>query len=266
MSVAPAGTIHSTLGVHKPKLIIRHPGFGDMKDALRLGVEDWRACHTEVPMLALLAPVAAIMLAAVVTAPALMPFVFPVCAGFSLLGPMATLWFASLSRAREQTGTASAEEAAAVFDTPRRITIQNLGIIAVSLYLVWVAVAGILYFHTIGATGPAGGLGFFTSVVTTAAGWEMTIAGCIIGAVFAIIMLGLGLVSFPLALDRDVTTGRALAAAFTAMAKNPTVVFIWGALVAVLLALGCLPALLGLAAVMPILGHSTWHMYRRLVG
>jgi uncharacterized membrane protein len=252
--------------VDKPKLTIRHPGFGDMQDALRLGIIDWRACHTEVPMLALLAPVAAIILAAVVTAPVLMPFVFPVCAGLSLLGPMATLWFAALSRARELTGTASAEEAAKVFDTQRRITIQNLGLIAVGMYLLWVAVAGILYFNTLGANGPEGGLAFFTTVVTTKAGWEMTITGGIIGAIFATIMLGIGLVSFPLALDRDISTGRALATAFSAMAQNPAVVFIWGALVAILLALGSLPALLGLAAVMPILGHSTWHMYRRLVG
>jgi uncharacterized membrane protein len=266
MSLAPASSALPASGSKKPQLIIRHPGLGDMQDALREGIADWRACHTEVPMLALLAPVAAIMLAAVVTAPMLMPFVFPVCAGFALLGPMATIWFAALSRAREEHGTASADSATAVFDTPRRITIQNLGLVAVGLYLLWVAVAAYIYFHTLGATGPAGGLGFFASVVTTAAGWKMTITGCIAGAVFAVIMLGIGLVSFPLALDRDVTTWQALTTAFRAMAQNPAVVFIWGALVAVMLALGTLPALLGLALVMPILGHSTWHMYRRLVG
>ena len=267
MSAAPAATEPSLLSVKPgPDLTIRHPGLGDMQDALRLGIADWRACHTEVPILALLAPVAAIMLAAVVTAPMLMPFIFPICAGFSLLGPMATLWFAALSRAREQTGTASAEAAAAVFDTPRRITIQNLGLLAIGLYLAWVAVAGYIYFHTLGLNGPAGGVEFFASVVTTSTGWEMTALGCVAGAVFAVIMLGIGLVSFPLALDRDVSTFRALSTAFSAMARNPGVVLIWGALVAVMLALGTLPALLGLALVMPILGHSTWHMYRRLIG
>jgi len=263
MSIAPAVTLP---GTPKPVLTIRHPGLGDMREALRLGVADWRACHTEVPMLALLAPVAAIMLAAVVTAPSLMPFIFPVCAGFSLLGPMATIWFAALSRVREEGGHTSAEEAAKVFDTHRRITIQNLGLTAVGLYLAWVAVAAYIYFHTLGANGPAHGLDFFRSVITTQAGWEMTLIGCVAGAVFAVIMLGIGLVSFPLALDRDVSTWQALTTAFTAILRNPAVVFIWGALVASLLFLGSLPAMLGLALVMPILGHSTWHMYRRLVG
>lgn len=266
MSIAPAGAVDTSSGAQKPGLTIRHPKMADMKEALRLGIADWRACHTEVPILALLAPVAAIMLAAVVTAPELTPFIFPVCAGLSILGPMATIWFAALSRARETSGTASAENAAAIFDTHRRVTIQNLGMLAVGLYLLWVAVAAAIYFHTVGAIAPTGGLGFFTSVVTTAAGWEMTITGCIAGAIFAVIMLGIGLVSFPLALDRDVGTWRALTTAFSAIAQNPAVVFIWGALVAILLALGTLPALLGLALVMPILGHSTWHMYRRLVG
>jgi uncharacterized membrane protein len=265
MSAAPAATLPST-GAKKPELTIRKLNLGDMQDALRLGIADWRACHTEVPMLALLAPVAAIMLAAVVTAPSLMPFVFPVCAGFALLGPMATIWFAALSKAREETGTASAEEAAKIFDTHRRITIQNLGLIAVGIYLLWVATAAYIYFNTLGAYGPAHGLDFFASVITTKAGWEMTITGCIAGAIFAVIMLGIGLVSFPLALDRDIGTWRALTTAFSAMARNPIVIFIWGALVASLLFLGTLPALLGLALVMPILGHSTWHMYCRLVG
>ncbi len=265
MSVAPAESLPSG-AAKKPGLVIHHLGLGDMQDALRLGFADFRACHTEVPMLALLAPVAAIMLAAVVTAPSLMPFVFPVCAGFALLGPMATIWFAALSRVREQTGSASAEEAAKIFDSHRRITIQNLGLVAVGIYLLWVAVAAYIYFQTVGAAGPATGLNFFARVVTTQAGWEMTITGCIAGAIFAVIMLGIGLVSFPLALDRDVGTGRALATAFSAMAQNPVVIFIWGALVASSLFLGCIPALLGLALVMPILGHSTWHMYRRLIG
>ncbi len=266
MSLAPASTAISATGAKKPELIIRHPGLGDMQDALRLGIVDFRACHTEVPMLALLAPVAAIMLAAVVTAPSLMPFVFPVCAGFALLGPMATIWFAALSRVREETGSATAEAAAQIFDTQRRITIQNLGLTAIGIYLLWVATAAYIYFHTLGTSGPAHGLDFFVSVVTTAAGWEMTLTGCAAGAIFAVIMLGIGLVSFPLALDRDVSTGQALSTAFIAMARNPAVVFIWGALVASLLFLGSLPALLGLALVMPVLGHSTWHMYRRLVG
>jgi len=264
MSLAPATTGLPT--TQKPELIIRHPGLGDMREALRLGIADWRACHTEVPILALLAPVAAIMLAAVVTAPSLMPFVFPVCAGFALLGPMATIWFAALSRVREAGGHATAEEAAKIFDTRRRITIQNLGLTAVGLYLLWVAAAAYIYFNTLGAYGPATGLNFFTRVISTPAGWEMTTIGCIAGAIFAVIMLGIGLVSFPLALDRDISTWRALTTAFAAMARNPTVVFIWGALVAAMLALGSIPALLGLALVIPILGHSTWHMYRRLVG
>lgn len=265
MNAASAGTAAAT-GGKPPPLTIRHPGFGDMREALRRGIDDWRACHSEVPLLAVLAPVAAICLSAVVTAPLLMPFVFPVCAGLALLGPIATIWFACLSRAREQTGAApSAEEAAAVFDTPRRIIVQNLGLIAIGIYLLWLTVAGILYFQTVGSNGPSGGFGFFASIFTTGAGWTMTIVGCVIGAVFAVIMLSIGLVSFPLALDRDVTTWQALATAFSVMARNPAVVLIWGALVAAALVIGIIPALLGLAFVMPILGHATWHMYRRLV-
>ncbi len=51
-----------------------------------------------------------------------------------------------------------------------------------------------------------------------------------------------------------------------AVMANPGPMMLWGVIVAVALALGCLPAFVGLAVVMPVLGHATWHLYRRVVG
>ena len=46
---------------------------------------------------------------------------------------------------------------------------------------------------------------------------------------------------------------------------NPVPIAAWGLIVAGALALGSIPALLGLIIVLPLLGHATWHLYRKLV-
>ena len=204
----------------------------------------------------------ALLLAALAAAPSLTPFLFPICAGFALLGPLTSLWFAALSRARELNGTATAEAAAAVFDTPRRITIQRLGLLIVALFLAWIATAGLIYQHTLGQSGQAGGLSFFAAVFASPAGWSMLRIGCLVGFCFAITVLGVGFIAFPLALDRDVSVTQACGASLRVLFGSPLVVLAWGALVAGLLAIGIVPVLLGLALVLPVLGHASWHIYR----
>jgi uncharacterized membrane protein len=75
-----------------------------------------------------------------------------------------------------------------------------------------------------------------------------------------------GVVSFPLLLDRDVGMVSAVRTSFRVVAANPGVMALWGAIVAGALVLGSLPALVGLIFVMPMLGHATWHLYRKAVG
>jgi uncharacterized membrane protein len=95
---------------------------------------------------------------------------------------------------------------------------------------------------------------------------KLIIFGNAIGFVFAVVAFTISVVSFPLLLDRDVGAAAALMTSVRAVAANPVTMAIWGLIVAGLLVLGSLPFFVGLAVVMPILGHSTWHLYRRVVG
>ncbi|WP_298283558.1 DUF2189 domain-containing protein [Acidocella sp.] len=240
-------------------------GAQDLRDAFARGVDDWKSCHSETLVLCVIYPVAGILAGAMWAAPNLLPFLFPILAGFALLGPLATLWFSALSKAREERGEASAEAAGAVFDTERRQTIQGLAMVAVALYLAWIVAAGLIYETYFGGQAVKG-LGFFITVLTTPNGQAMAVVGTLVGALFAVVMLGIGVISFPAALDRDIGVGGALLAAVQGMVRNPLVLFGWGGLVAALLVLGALPLLLGLAVVLPVLGHSTWHLYRAMTG
>ena len=102
-------------------------------------------------------------------------------------------------------------------------------------------------------------------VFTTGAGWAMIVAGNAVGFLFAVLVLTISVVSFPLLLDRDVGLYTAVATSILAVVRNPVPMAVWGLIVAGGLVLGSLPALLGLIVVMPVLGHATWHLYRKLV-
>ncbi len=242
---------------------IQRPGLGAIAAALADGVRDWRACRTDVLVLVVLYPLAALFLTGVIIDRNLLPFVFPVCAGMALLGPVATIWFAALSRQRELDGVATADSAAAIFDLPRVHTIQRLALLLIGLFALWIAAAGYIYAITLGSA-PAGG-SFMGNVFTTAAGQEMMVTGVLVGGAFALVGLAIGLVGFPLALDRQMSLGAVLSTSVRVALANPLLTLGWGVVIVAGLVIGAIPGLLGLALTIPILGHATWHLYRRLV-
>jgi uncharacterized membrane protein len=93
----------------------------------------------------------------------------------------------------------------------------------------------------------------------------MIVAGVGVGFLFALLVLTISVVSFPMLLDRDVGLYTAVATSVHAVVENPVTMATWGLIVAGGLVLGSIPVLLGLIFVMPVLGHATWHLYRKVV-
>ena len=102
-------------------------------------------------------------------------------------------------------------------------------------------------------------------MLTTPRGWALIILGHLVGLVFAIVVLAISVVSFPLLLDRDVGAGTAVETSVKAVMQNPRTMAIWGLVVAGLLIVGSIPLFAGLAVAVPVLGHATWHLYRKVV-
>jgi uncharacterized membrane protein len=240
---------------------IRRLTMHDVRAALVMGFDDFRFSRTDALTIPIIYPAAGLIMAGALIDQNILPFIFPVLSGFALLGPLATLFFASMSRRRERGD----EDAPSVFDSPRLITLQRLGFIAVVLFVVWNALAAIIYELTLGSTRTAPGTNFFVRVFTTVPGYEMIVIGCTTGALFAVATLCIGCISFPLALDRDVSTRTAITMSVRAMAHNPRFAITWGTIIVAGLLLGALPGLLGLVVVLPVLGHATWHIYRRMI-
>jgi uncharacterized membrane protein len=106
---------------------------------------------------------------------------------------------------------------------------------------------------------------FFRQVFGTPEGMQLIIWGNLIGFVFALVVLSISVITFPLLLDRDVGAVAAVLASIRATIANPVPVLLWGLIVAALLVIGTIPVFAGLALVIPILGHATWHLYRKLI-
>src|SRR5437764_1132213 len=244
---------------------IRTIGLADLKDALALGLDDFLAMPSHAVFLCLIYPVVGFVLARIVLGANVLPLLFPLAAGFALIGPLAALGLYEMSRRREQGLDVSWKHALDVFRSPSLGAIVALGLILVAIFLTWIAVAQAIYVANFGYAPAASMPDFVNQVLTTPAGWTLAIVGNGIGFLFAILVLTLSVVSFPLLLDRDVGIAVAVLTSVRAVLANPLTMAAWGLIVAALLLIGSLPAFFGLAVVMPVLGHATWHLYRKVV-
>jgi uncharacterized membrane protein len=251
--------------LHSPAPAIRKIGVADIGDALRDGLDDFAACRTDVVFLCIVYPIVGLVLARAAFGQGLLPMLFPIASGFALVGPFAALGLYEMSRRREQGRATGWADALGVVHEPSFGTIAFLGFALIALYFLWLITAQTVYVVTLGPAPPVSLGAFAHDLFATGAGWALIVVGTGIGFVFALAVLVIGSVSFPLLLDRDAGLDTAVRTSIRAAAANPGPIALWGLIVAGSLALGSIPLFVGLIVVMPVLGHATWHLYRKLV-
>ena len=244
---------------------VRRIAIGDLGEVLRKGWRDFAACRSDVIFLAIIYPLAGFVLAWSVFNYDVIPLLFPLVSGFALLGPVAAVGLYEMSRRREQGATVGWGDAFGVVATPQFGAILVLGLILLALFLLWLITANGIYRATMGQEGIVSLSAFYRDVVTTASGRDLMLVGVGVGFLYAVLVLAISVVSFPMLLDRKVGLWTAIETSLRVCAANPAPMAVWGLIVAGSLVLGSLPLLLGLVVVMPVLGHATWHLYRRVV-
>ena len=245
--------------------VVRKISLSDLGNALRLGWEDFKAIPTHAVVLCLIYPVLGFVIFRAVLGASLLPLLFPLAAGFTLIGPFAGLGLYELSRRRERGEEPSASDAMHVLRAPSFGAILGLGMFLLVLFGIWIAAADGIYVATFGHAPAASIPDFATRVLTTPEGWTLIIIGCAVGFLFAVVSLCISVVSFPLMLDRHATAIDAIRTSLRAVKMNPFPMAVWGVIVAMLLAVGSLPFFVGLCVVLPVLGHASWHLYRKVV-
>jgi uncharacterized membrane protein len=126
-------------------------------------------------------------------------------------------------------------------------------------------VAQAIYVGHFGYTHPESVGAFVRQVLTTKAGLSMILVGNFVGFLFALVAFAISVVAFPLLIDRQISAIAAATTSAKAVLRNPLTMALWGLIVAAALLIGSLPLFVGLAVVIPVLGHSTWHLYRKVV-
>jgi uncharacterized membrane protein len=244
---------------------IRTIALADLHRALQRGWEDFKEVPSHAIVLCVIYPVLGLVLARIVLGYSVLPLLFPLAAGFALLGPFAAIGLYELSRRRENGEEPSAWDAIEIIRSPSFGAMLGLGTILFALFVIWIATAQAIYVAAFGYETAAGVPDFVTRVLTTQQGWWLIVVGCGVGFLFALVALCISVVSFPMMLDRHANAGEAMVTSLRAVARNPMPMAAWGSIVAGLLVLGTVPFFLGLAVVIPVLGHATWHLYREVI-
>ncbi|MDB5363206.1 MAG: Protein of unknown function transrane [Rhodospirillales bacterium] len=237
----------------------------DLWDAIRSGFEDFRAYRTDVIFLSVIYPIIGVVLARAALGHGLVPLLFPLSAGFALIGPIAGVGLFEMSRRREQGLSVGWSAALGVFTGPSWGAMAVLSFLLMAIYIAWLVAAETIYMVTLGPEPPVSIEAFATDTLTTGMGWIMIVVGMGVGFLFAVVVLAIGAIAFPVLLDRPVGVDTAIWTSIRATIANPGPMALWGLIVAGGLFLGSIPAFVGLIVVMPVLAHATWHLYRKLV-
>lgn len=246
--------------------VVRRISTSDLYYALARGYDDFAAFPTHAVFLCVIYPLIGIFLIGFTLGTlSLLPWALPIAAGFALVGPIAAIGLYELSRRREAGLDSSPSHFFDVLHSPSLGSIIALSVLLMAIYLIWLVVADGLYVLIFGYSAPASIEQFITDLLTTPRGWTLIIVRWGIGFLFAALVLSISSISFPLLLDRDVSAASAMHTSLRVMAANPLPMALWGFIVAALLVIGSIPFFVGLTVVMPVLGHATWHLYRRTV-
>ncbi len=245
---------------------VRTIGLNDLWQSLKEGYDDFNAMPVfGMVLLAVLFPLFALLLSLALVGSNMLYLAFPVVAGFTLLGPVVSVGLFEMSRRRERGLDVGWRSTFDFVHSSSFAPILALSILMMLLYVAWLFMAQFLYRGLFGDELPGSVSDFVTQLTTTRHGHGLIVYGVGLGFLFAVAALAISVIAFPLLLDKPASAATAVAVSIRAVAANLVVMAVWGVIVVAMLAAGALVFLIGLAAVLPILGHATWHLYRKIV-
>lgn len=237
----------------------------DLLGVLKQGAADFEAKPTHGVFITLIYGLIAMFTALVGLGENFLLLLFPLLAGTAIIGPLAASGLYELSRRREQGLDYSWHHVFDVIHAPSRWGIAAMGLVLTILLASWLITAQLLYSAFFTGAYPETLIAMWQQLFSTSAGWKLLIVGSAIGFVYSIVVYVATIVSLPMMLHHKIGLSKAMATSVRAIQQNWRAMAAWYCIVVALVLLGSIPLFLGLAVVVPILGHATWHLYRKTI-
>lgn len=256
-------TIRSGSAPREP--VVRRITIADVGEALAAGVRDFQAAPGYGLLFGGLYALAGAVAVLAFSHAGMAYVAYPLAAGSMLVAPFAATGLYEVSRRRESGVPLRFGEVLGVVFAQSRRELGWMAFVTLFVLILWFYQVRLLLALFLGFQSFATLEAFIHTILTTNEGLMFLAVGHLVGAALAAILFSLTVVSFPLLLDRDLDFVTAMITSVRAVTLNPVVMLGWAAVIVALMVVAMLPMFIGLLVVLPVLGHTTWHLYRRLV-
>ena len=250
---------------HNPAsdVVINKINFDDLLDALGAGIRDFRRTPLYGLFFGGAYAICGWLILALLWYFELPYFAYPLAMGFALIAP----FFASgLYEVSRRLGAGEPLSWSGVLGSilgPDKRDLRWMALVTGFALVLWMDIAALLYFGFLGFQDYTAN--FLTDLITTPSGLLFLLIGNIAGALIAAVVFSISVISFPMLFDRDVDFVTAMVTSVKSVEKNPATMFIWALIIGVLVGLALLSVFAGLIIILPVLGHATWHLYRKVI-
>ena len=244
--------------------VVRTVRRADITESLVLGLRDFQAAPRIGLLIGGFYALGGMAMVLSVTALGVSYLAYPMAAGFALVGPFLAVALYEVSRQLE--AGQRPRLCAVIGVVKRRGQIGSMAFVTLFLFILWMYQIRLLMALFLGLNASFATLPqFLAHVLGTAEGLIFLAVGHAVGAALSLILFTLTVVSFPLLLDRDVDFVTAMITSVRAVSRSPAAMLGWAIVIVAVLAVSALPFFVGLVVTLPVLGHTTWHLYRRAV-